>query len=102
MNAVEIIQRVRAAGAEIALEGDRLVVVGQTATLPEELKQAVRQHTPELMVALGAPMDRTVAAVLGHLRPHLGPALQKLSDDKLLALVNWHIMVAWQRVMRDD
>ena len=43
------------------------------------------------------PTPAEVQAALDQLRPHLSQSLRSLPDDKLLALVNWHIMVAWER-----
>ena len=47
MNAIEIIQQVRAHDAELMLEEDRLVVRGRGPRLPEELQTALREHKPE-------------------------------------------------------
>ena len=33
------------------------------------------------------------------LRPFLAPALQRLPKDRLLVLVNWHVIAAWQKSM---
>jgi hypothetical protein len=41
-----------------------------------------------------------VQGILDFIRPHLGPTLQALPDGRLLALVNWHIIAAWQAAMR--
>lgn len=37
--------------------------------------------------------------VLEELRPYLPPVLRSLPDDKLLALVDWAIICAWQRTI---
>ena len=94
MNALELIQQVRAHGADLVVEKDRLVVRGIGEPLPDELRAALSQHRAELLVALGVPFDRTVAGILQDLRPHLPPALRRLPDDRLLALVNWSIFFA--------
>ena len=47
------------------------MVVRSRGPLPDELQQEVRAHKAELLIALGVPMDQTVAAILGDLRPHL-------------------------------
>jgi hypothetical protein len=52
------------------------------------------------MIALGAPLDAAVASILTEVRPYLAPALKKLPDDRLLALVNWNIITAWGEAMR--
>ena len=53
------------------------------------------------MVALGVPLDLAVAGILKEIRPYLSPPLRKLPDDRLLALVNWNIIAAWNRAMRE-
>jgi hypothetical protein len=68
--------------------------------LPEELKEAIAKHKGELMVALGEPINHTIAGILPDIRPHLSKALQRLPDDKLLALVNWSIIAAWEKAVR--
>jgi len=100
MNAIEIIDRVRAEGAELVVEGDRLLVRGDRDRLPEDLRRSLSEHKAELMVALGQPLDRAVASILDSIRPHLSPALQRLPDDRLLALVNWNIITAWGAAVR--
>lgn len=100
MNAIEIIERVRACDAELVVEDDRLIVRGRAGPLPDDLREALKQHRAELMIALGVPMDRTVAGILKDLRPHLPEALRRLPDDRLLALVNWSIIAAWETAIR--
>lgn len=101
MNAMDIIEQVRAHNADVVADGGHLVVREHGEPLPEELRRAVREHKPELLVALGEPMDRAVASVLGDLRRHLAPPLRKLTDSQLLVLVNWHIIAAWQKLLRE-
>jgi hypothetical protein len=100
MNAIEIIERVREHEADLALVDDRLVVRGWAEPLPEELKEAIAKHKGELMVALGEPASHTIASILADIRPHLPKALQRLPDDKLLALVNWSIIAAFEKAVR--
>lgn len=100
MNALEIIEKVQALGAELYVEDSRLMVRGSGEPLPDDLRQALKQSKPELMVALGEPMDAVVASVLAEIRPSLAPSLQALPDSKLLALVNWHIFAAWSAAGR--
>jgi hypothetical protein len=100
VNAIEIIERVRACDAELVVENDRLVVRGKGNPLPDDLKQALSEHKAELMIALGIPIDRTVASVLKELRPHLPPSLRQLPDDRLLALINWSIIAAWETAIK--
>jgi hypothetical protein len=100
MNAIEIIERVREHEADLALVDDHLVVRGWAEPLPEELKEAIAKHKGELMVALGEPANHTIAVILADIRPHLPKALQRLPDDKLLALVNWSIIAAFEKAVR--
>jgi len=97
MNALELIDQVRALEAEVVLEGRRLVIRGNGAPLPDELHAALRQHKAEVMVALGAPTQMAVEAVLDEVRPFLPPALKKLSNENLIVLVNWSVMHAWNK-----
>jgi len=99
MRAMEIIRQVYALDGKLTLEDGKLKVQAP-APLPDGLRQALREHKPSVMVALGAPLDVVVADVLTELRPHLPQALQALSDDKLLALVNWSIMASWDAALR--
>lgn len=101
MNAIEIIEQLRAHDAELVVEDDRLLVRGRASPLPEDLRQALRDHKAELLVALGVPLDRTVAAVLAELRPYLPKSLRGLPDDRLLVLVNWSIMAAFEAAVRE-
>jgi hypothetical protein len=100
VNAIEIIEQVRAHDAELVVEDDRLLVRGRASPLPEDLRQALRDHKAELMVALGVPLDRTVAFVLAELRPYLPKPLRGLPDDRLLVLVNWSIMASFEAAVR--
>ena len=98
MNALQIIEAVRAHGGEVAAQDGQLVLrVKRGESFPDSLRSELHAHKAELLVALGTPLERTVAAVLADLRPHLSPSLQQLPDDRLLALVNWHIIAAWQK-----
>ena len=96
MNALEIIRLVYAHGGKLTLDGETLRV-SAPAPLPDSLRQALREHKPSIMVALGVPLDVVVCKVLAELRRHLPQSLQQLSDEKLLALVNWSIIVAWEK-----
>jgi hypothetical protein len=101
VNAVQLIERVRTHGAELVLDGDRLVVRGSGDRLPDDLGRQLAEHKAEILVALGLPLDCTVAGILQSLRPNLAPALRKLSDGELLALVNWNIIAAWEAAVRN-
>lgn len=100
VNAMEILDQVRAAGGRMALDGGRLVVTAP-APLPDDLQAAVREHKTELLVALGVPFNGAVASILTDLRPHLNKSLRDLPDGKLLALVNLNIMAAWGKALRE-
>jgi len=105
VNALGIVEAVRRHGAELAVEDGRLIVRGEGPPLPEEVRRELREHKAELLVALGEPLDRTVAGILADLRPFLSPALRRLPDDRLLALVNGNIITAFEasiRKVRDD
>jgi hypothetical protein len=95
MNAVEIIERVRAHHAEVVIEDDELIVRGCGEPLPAELQLALKQHKPAILVALGAPREVAVLDVLEQIRPFLPSALQTIPDSSLLALVNWSLLHAW-------
>jgi len=99
MNAVEIIRMVYAHGGKLTLDGDSLRV-SAPAPLPDNLRQALRGHKPSIMMALGAPLDVVVCKVLAELRQELPQSLQELPDEKLLALVNWSIMAAFERAIQ--
>ena len=99
MNALEIIEQVRVHNAELCLDGEGLVIRGKGARLPIELREAIREQKAAVMVALGAPHDAAVAAILQDVRPFLPPAIQKISDANLLILVNWAILHAWGRTV---
>ncbi len=100
MNAIEIIERVREHEADLELVDDHLEVRGRAEPLPEDLEEAIATHKAELMVALGEPNNHTIACILADIRPHLSKTLQRLPDDKLLALVNWSVFAAWEKAFR--
>ena len=99
MNAMDIIRAVYALDGKLTLEGDKLTVKAP-APLPDNLRQALREHKPSVMVALGAPLDVVAANILKEIRPNLSPVLRALSDDKLKVLVNWSIITTWERAIR--
>ncbi len=100
MNAIDLIEQVRAHKADLVVENDRLIVRGRGEPLPDDLQAALSEHKAELMIALGTPFDPTVAAVLADVRPHLPASLRRLPDGKLLVLVNWSIINAWNAAAR--
>ncbi len=98
MNALDIIRQVEELGGQLTIDDGQLKVRAPEP-LPQDVMEAVRTHKPTIMVALGVPFDQTVASVLKEIRPFLAPSLQRLPDDRLLALVNWNIMAAWQKAI---
>jgi len=100
VNAIALIDELRSHGAELALDGSQLVVRGSGEPLSGHLLQELKEHRAELLIALGLPLDQTVASILASLRPHLSPALRRLPDSQLLALVNWNIITAWEAAVR--
>jgi len=100
MNPFELIRQVQFFGGQLTLEDEgRRLHVKAPAPLPNDLRLALREHKTFIMVALGAPLDAAVASALSEIRPHLPYGLRKLPDDRLLALVNWSIMVAWAKAI---
>jgi hypothetical protein len=102
MNALEIVEACRQHGVMLAVADGRLVMRASGPPLPPSLRTELRDHKAEVLVALGAPLDQTLSSVLADLRPHLTPALRRPPDDRLLVLVNWHIMVAWRRMLQAE
>ena len=99
MNALEIIERVRAHGAEVFIADGRLKVRGRGEELPEDLRRAIVEQKAAIMVALGVPWEKTVASILADLRPQLPASLRKLPDGHLLALINWSIIHSWNKAV---
>lgn len=99
MSALEVIRRVEALGGRLVLDGGKLKLRAPEP-LPEELTAAVSEQKAAIMVALGAPLDTIVSEILEDIRPHLPKSLRRLSDERLLALVNWSIMAAWGKSVR--
>jgi hypothetical protein len=101
MNAMEIIEQVRALNADLVVEDGQLMVRGKGNRLPEDLRTALREHKAEVLVALGVPHDVVLASILRELRPHLTANLQRLPDSSLLVLVNFAILNAFGKYMRE-
>ncbi|HLF75987.1 MAG TPA: hypothetical protein VJB57_00715 [Dehalococcoidia bacterium] len=101
MNALELIDIVRSYEADLVVEDKKLIVRGHGDRLPDDVRAALKENKAALMVALGAPYDVTLAEVLGEIRPYLVPALQRLPDSQLILLVNFSILHAFNRAMRD-
>ena len=100
MSAFELLQRVRALGGEVKIDGNELEVVAP-APLPDNLLQALRDEKAAVMIALGASFDHAVASILSELRPNLPPSLKAISDTKLLVMVNCSIMAAWGKTINE-
>jgi len=99
MSAFQLLQRVRALGGEVRLEGTDLQVTAPQP-LPEDLLSELTREKPAVVIALGASFDHAIASILEEIRPNLPPALRALSDSKLLVMVNWSIMEAWLKTLR--
>ena len=103
MSALDVIRRVQMLGGRLVLD-DQQLKLQSARPLPEDVVEAVSREKAAIMVALGAPLDAVVSNILADIRPHLPPSLRQLSDDRLLVLVNWSILAAWetaiQKVMR--
>ena len=98
MNALEIIEEVRAHEAELVPVGRRLFVRGRGERLPGHLHAELCAHRTEVIVAMGGAMG--ASEILADLRPNLPPNLRALADERLLILVNWSIMAAWEKTIR--
>lgn len=96
MRALDVIRRVEMLGGHLVLDGKSLRLQADSE-LPDSVVADVSEHKPAIMVALGAPIDTVISAVLEEVRPGLPPSLRKLPDDRLLVLVNWSIIAAWQK-----
>jgi hypothetical protein len=99
MSALEVIRRVEALGGRLVLDAGKLKLRAPEP-LPEELTAAVSDEKAAIMVALGAPLDTVISEVLKDIRPYLTKSLKRLPDDRLLVLVNWSIMAAWEKAVR--
>ncbi len=99
MSALDVIRRVELLGGHLSLESNELKLRAATP-LPDDVVEAVTAEKAAIMVALGAPLDSAVVAVLTDLRPHLPPSLRRLPDERLQTLVNWSIMAAFEAAVR--
>ena len=100
MSAIDVIRRVETLGGQLFLDDGRLKVTAPEP-LPETVMLEVSREKAAIMIALGKPLDDVVSAILGEIRPYLPPALKQLSESKLLVLVNWSIINAWNQGVRD-
>lgn len=103
MNALTIIAAIRESGGTLHLQDGKLQVrgVGNSGeALPAEVREALANHRADVMIALGAPLDTVVSGILDEMRPQLPEGLRKLPDDRLLVLVNWSIIAAWEKTIQ--
>lgn len=98
VSALEVIRRVETLGGRLVLEPDGLRLQA-SAPLPDDLVAAVGREKVAIMLALGAPLNTAITSVLAELRPHLSPALRRLPDERLLILIDWTIMAAFDRAI---
>jgi hypothetical protein len=101
VDAVELLIKLRRLGLAISLEdADKVAIVPKTL-LTSELRQEIIEHKSEVLTLLRR--EEEVKTILGEmlesLRPYLTPSLAALDDEKLLALVNWAVMVALRRLV---
>ena len=99
MNALEVLRQVEAHGGHVLLDG-RELRVRAPRPLPDHVMDALSAKRESVMIALGAPLDTVVSGILDDIRPQLPPGLRLLPDDKLLALVNWSIIAAWEKTVQ--
>jgi hypothetical protein len=99
MSALDVIRRVEVLGGHLVIEDGQLKVQAPVP-LPDEVLDAVRNEKTSIMVALGEPLDTVLSGVLDDIRPHLPKTLRNLPDDRLLVLVNWAIINAWNSSVR--
>lgn len=99
MTALEVIRRVEERGGILRVEANELKVAAPTP-LPADLMAEIAECKPAIMIALGGPIESAVASILREIRPYLSPALKKLPDDRLLALINGNVIAAWNTAMR--
>ena len=100
MNALDVIRQVQTHGGQLVL-ADGSLRVRAPEPLPDDVMAALAEHKASVMVALGASLDVVAASVLQELRPHLPKPLRALPDDRLLVLVNWSIIAAFERAIRE-
>ena len=93
MNAIDIVDRVRKLGAELLVESKQVRVRG--GRLPDDLQQEVDEHSADLIIALGTPIDEVASAVLDEMRVDLPPNLAKLPGPKLWLLTRLALASSW-------
>ena len=99
MSALDVIRRVEVLGGRLVLDGKSLRLQADQ-DLPDQVVADVAEQKASIMIALGAPIDTVVGSVLEEMRPQLPKSLRQLPDDRLLVLVNWSIIAAWEKTIR--
>ena len=127
MTAHDLLADLTARGVQLTAQGGRLHVDAPAGVLTEELRAALVSRKADLLALLarsneineinepgtdqetptslnssnsydvGETMAATTAAAIARWRAGLGRRLQHWEDDRLLALVAWHLMVAFDR-----
>jgi hypothetical protein len=98
MSALDVIRRVETLGGRLLADSDGLRLQA-SEPLPDELVAEVGREKIAIMLALGAPFNVAIASVLTELRPCLPPSLRSLPDERLMILINWSIMAAFDRAI---
>ena len=101
MNALEIIEMLREFNAEVYVEDSKLRVRGAGEPLPDFLRDELREHKVEGMVALGEPADVALDTILTDLKPYLPAALRRLPNAKLVVLINFSVMHSLNKAVRE-
>jgi len=104
-NVAVIMEQVREHGITLKLVENKIQYFPKSA-MPTDLVECIRERKAEIIECLRQenrfsnqiPTPEQIAGVLSELRKYLSPNLQKLDDEKLLALVNWNYMLAWNRM----
>jgi hypothetical protein len=99
MSALDVIRRVETLGGRLVLEPDGLRLQA-ASPLPDDLVADVGREKVAIMLALGAPLSAAITSVLGELRPYLATPLRNLPDDRLIILINWSIMAAYEKAVQ--
>ncbi len=96
---LEVIRRVEVLGGKLFVDEGGKLRVQAPEPLPQPLMEEISAEKAAIMVALGTPMNTVIHSVLGEIRPFLPQSLGRLSDDRLLALVNYSVIAAWHRAI---
>jgi TubC N-terminal docking domain len=101
VDAAELLIKLRRLGLAVSLEDADKVAIAPKTLLTSDLRQEIVEHKSEVLTLLHREEEvkRILSETLESLRPYLSPSLAALEDEKLLALVNWSIMVALRRLV---